>query len=588
MPSRMCINPIHNEKGILHKSVDASSEERWAFILPFSMLIPGSRLDHIFALDAPAMMFLPDGSQFPISGCILLPIQFRVLDSVYPNKENTRNFARVECRIYLDKIECSRCGRWSSSGLPTEYDQGWEKNLLYFAVPHFCVLLISMRRGLPRVLFFASCYYVNDKNNNLPWVIFFFRWAANSCAMDSLYDLDLMSRTVPVILDNSRIWYHVISTGMKLGKRGLAHVEGTSRRELEEDGLYSNVLLINRTASPLSWYPSSPPSMALHLWMKNCGELAGSRWKLGILRGRCSILLGDFRAGELFLIMVIDRSQVRGVQGPDQPQLDQAAVFVPPADGCEKIETGCRWGLYLDRLTFNHRWLFQSWSPCPMLGADQEPPRRLRRDPRPPRRSNKDQEGPIRGRPEPPPPPGQGHPPGVHPGEDREVDPPRADALRRLRRAGAGVLLAARRQVCSRSEPAAARLIGGPMRMRSVPRRRYRMAYASNFSRILEPVVENNYQLFMIERLILAGARTFVRTFKEDEGDLYLTDDPKKNSKTWSKPVYTSDESGAHWAPKSRSLLDLQKVMVNFVQGPACRWEPAFVQDLIRTVDSLF
>ena len=65
------------------------------------------------------------------------------------------------------------------------------------------------------------------------------------------------------------------------------------------------------------------------------------------------------------------------------------------------------------------------------------------------------------------------------------------------------------------------------------------MAYASNFSEILEPAVENNYQLFMIERLILAGARTFVKTYKDDEGDLSLTDDPKKNTKIWSKPVYT-------------------------------------------------
>lgn len=49
----------------------------------------------------------------------------------------------------------------------------------------------------------------------------FFRWAANSCAMDSLYDLDLMSNTVPVILDNSKMWYRVLSTSMKLGARGL-------------------------------------------------------------------------------------------------------------------------------------------------------------------------------------------------------------------------------------------------------------------------------------------------------------------------------------------------------------------------------
>lgn len=58
-------------------------------------------------------------------------------------------------------------------------------------------------------------------------------------------------------------------------------------------------------------------------------------------------------------------------------------------------------------------------------------------------------------------------------------------------------------------------------------------------------MVENNYQLFIIERLILAGAKTFVRTFKEDENDLSLTDDPKKNTKKWQIPVYTIDGEGS-------------------------------------------
>lgn len=69
----------------------------------------------------------------------------------------------------------------------------------------------------------------------------------------------------------------------------------------------------------------------------------------------------------------------------------------------------------------------------------------------------------------------------------------------------------------------------------------YKLAYSSNFSSILDPVIENNYQLFMVDRLILAGATTFVRTFKEDENDLSLTDDPKKNTKKWQIPVYTLD-----------------------------------------------
>lgn len=83
--------------------------------------------------------------------------------------------------------------------------------------------------------------------------LLFGRWAASSCAMDSLYDMDLISDTVPVILDNSKLWYRVLLTSMKLGARGFAHVEGVTRFDLKENSQYSNLLLINRTASPLSW-----------------------------------------------------------------------------------------------------------------------------------------------------------------------------------------------------------------------------------------------------------------------------------------------------------------------------------------------
>lgn len=68
---------------------------------------------------------------------------------------------------------------------------------------------------------------------------------------------------------------------------------------------------------------------------------------------------------------------------------------------------------------------------------------------------------------------------------------------------------------------------------------RYKLAYSSNFSGILEPIIENNYQLFMVERLIMQGAKTFVKTMKELDSDLALCDDPKKNTKNWEVPVYT-------------------------------------------------
>lgn len=81
----------------------------------------------------------------------------------------------------------------------------------------------------------------------------FFRWSASSCAMDSLYDPDLISSHVPVILDNSKMWSRVVLTSMKIGRNGIANVVGTSRSELKDSSQYCNVLLINRTASPLAW-----------------------------------------------------------------------------------------------------------------------------------------------------------------------------------------------------------------------------------------------------------------------------------------------------------------------------------------------
>ncbi|CAL5387244.1 unnamed protein product [Camellia sinensis] len=79
------------------------------------------------------------------------------------------------------------------------------------------------------------------------------RWAASSCAMDSLYDLELISNTVPVVFDNSETWHLALSTSLKLGSRGMAHVQKITRVDLKEKSQYSNILLINRTASPLAW-----------------------------------------------------------------------------------------------------------------------------------------------------------------------------------------------------------------------------------------------------------------------------------------------------------------------------------------------
>ncbi|CDP21064.1 unnamed protein product, partial [Coffea canephora] len=53
-----------------------------------------------------------------------------------------------------------------------------------------------------------------------------------SCSMHSLYDLDLISETVPVILDNSKQWHQVLLTSMKFGSRGIANVQGVNWEDL--------------------------------------------------------------------------------------------------------------------------------------------------------------------------------------------------------------------------------------------------------------------------------------------------------------------------------------------------------------------
>ncbi|CAL5346081.1 unnamed protein product [Camellia sinensis] len=53
--------------------------------------------------------------------------------------------------------------------------------------------------------------------------------------------------------DNSETWHLALSTSLKLGSRGMAHVQKITRVDLKEKSQYSNILLINRTASPLAW-----------------------------------------------------------------------------------------------------------------------------------------------------------------------------------------------------------------------------------------------------------------------------------------------------------------------------------------------
>ncbi|XP_022858266.1 uncharacterized protein LOC111379162 [Olea europaea var. sylvestris] len=259
------------------------------------------------------------------------------------------------------------------------------------------------------------------------------RWAANSCAMDSLYDLDLISNAVPVILDNSKQWHHVLSTSMKLGSRGVAHVQGVSRADLKEKSLYSNILLINRTASPLSWF-------------MECKDR----------NNRSSIMLPYSFLPSMATKKLRDAAEkIKALLG------DYYAIHVRRGD---KLKTR------KDR-----------------FGVDRS----------------------------------------LHPHLDRDTHP--EFILCRIAKwvpPGRTLFIASNERKPEFFSPLAVR---------------YRLAYSSNYSSLLDPLVENNYQLFMVERLIMMGSETFIRTFKEDDTDLSLTDDPKKNTKAWQIPVYTND-----------------------------------------------
>ncbi|XP_016483797.1 uncharacterized protein LOC107804396 isoform X1 [Nicotiana tabacum] len=259
------------------------------------------------------------------------------------------------------------------------------------------------------------------------------RWGDSSCAMDSLYDVDLISDTVPVILDNSEMWHHVLATSMKLGSRGVAHVEGVSRTDLKEKSLYSNILLINRTASPLSWFAECKDRKnhsSILLPYSFLPSMAAE--KLRHAAKKIKVLLGDYDAIHVRRGDVLKTRKDRfGVDRSLHPHLDRDTrpEFIL-----------CRIGKWVQR--------------------------------------------------------------------------------------GRTLFIASNERTPGFFSPLAVR---------------YKLAYSSNYSSILDPVIENNYQLFMIERLIMMGAKTFIKTMKEDDTDLSLSDDPKKNTKKWEIPVYTRD-----------------------------------------------
>ncbi|MCO5582821.1 hypothetical protein L7F22_036721 [Adiantum nelumboides] len=258
-------------------------------------------------------------------------------------------------------------------------------------------------------------------------------WGVQSCAMDSLYDLALISQTVKVILDSSTEWEKALAKARLL--KTAIDMKGVSRAELKQISYYKEAVVINRTASPLAWFVECANRM-----------------------NRSSILL------PYSFLPKMAAKPLRLVAEKIIEQLgDYDAIHVRRGD---KLK------IRKDRFGVN-RTLF------PHLDRDTQAPAILRRI--------------------------------------------------------AGWIPEERTLFVASNErkPGFFDALGT----------KYKLVFISHFKSIVDPVVHNNYQLFIIERLILFGANTYVKTFKEAPFDLSLTDDIKKKLHAWEIPVYTFDES---------------------------------------------
>ncbi|KAM1515426.1 hypothetical protein ACFX13_014804 [Malus domestica] len=166
----------------------------------------------------------------------------KILESMPEDKYKNQNHqsGHEKYLYWADKIDCPGKHCESCAGL------GHQESSLRRALEEAITFVMPSRMCLnPMHNKKAVLHHSNDGISEE-------RREANSCSMDSLYDMDLISGTIPVILDNSKKWYQVVETSMKLEARGAAHVEGISRVDLKENSRFSNLLIINRTASPLS------------------------------------------------------------------------------------------------------------------------------------------------------------------------------------------------------------------------------------------------------------------------------------------------------------------------------------------------
>ncbi|KAJ7198615.1 hypothetical protein O6H91_Y501300 [Diphasiastrum complanatum] len=78
-------------------------------------------------------------------------------------------------------------------------------------------------------------------------------WTQSSCSMEALYDLELISRKVRVILENSREWQEALLFGEQ-EENAIVQVEGVNRKELRDQTYYRNAVVIKRKASSLAWF----------------------------------------------------------------------------------------------------------------------------------------------------------------------------------------------------------------------------------------------------------------------------------------------------------------------------------------------
>ena len=84
------------------------------------------------------------------------------------------------------------------------------------------------------------------------YIVIVYRWGIVKCSMESLYDMDMISQTVRVILDNSIEWERAWSRAQ--GLKSYQNVRNVSRSELMNDPKYKKASIIHRTANPLAWF----------------------------------------------------------------------------------------------------------------------------------------------------------------------------------------------------------------------------------------------------------------------------------------------------------------------------------------------